>query len=285
VEIRLHTLVTSIRKDGRIFRVELKSGEQLSALCLLLASGGSPGPGGMQFLSGLNLELVPPVPSLFTFNVAQHPWAGLMGLSLEDAEVSIPSAGFAFRGPVLVTHWGFSGPAVLKLSAAAALELNACGYSFRFCLDFLPEISTRQLEMQLAGQIQLNPRKKPMNTRLFGIPARLWDQLCAESGLASYHNWAEAGKKSMQKMVMLLKNKTFQASGKTTFKEEFVTAGGVDLETVSPLTCESKLHDGLFFSGEVLNVDGFTGGFNFQAAWSTAYAAAKGIAARLDAQS
>jgi hypothetical protein len=219
------------------------------------------------------------VPSLFTFNVKEHPWSGLMGLAVEDARVSLSSGSLSFRGPVLVTHWGFSGPAILKLSAAAARLLNDCRYQFEFEIDFLPELSATMVMEKLQEQASLNPRQKPLNAQVFSLPRRLWEQLCAESGLASYHNWAETGKKTVQKMTALLKGRKFQVSGKTTFKDEFVTAGGIDLITVNSKTCESKQHSGLFFAGEILDVDGFTGGFNFQAAWSTAHVAAKAIAA------
>ena len=281
-EIRKNCPVLKILPEaGGGFQIFLKSGEQFSARNLLLASGGSPGETGMLYFSALEISMIPPVPSLFTFNVKNHLWSGLMGLSVEDASVFLPASGLSFRGPVLVTHWGFSGPAVLKSSAAAARNLNAVSYQFDFQLDFLPaETESRVLE-KLKEQIQLNPRQKPLNTRLFGLPARLWEKLCEESGLSLYHNWAESGKKAVQTMARLLKARRFQASGKTTYKDEFVTSGGISLSEVNPKTCESLRYLGLFFAGEMLDVDGFTGGFNFQAAWSTAHAAAKEISARL----
>ena len=281
-EIRLHSQVDNIgtSPDGR-FSISLKSGEQISARHILLASGGSPGTGGMQYLSGLKLKQVPPVPSLFTFNVKNHPWTALMGLAAEDALVSISGSGHSFRGPVLVTHWGFSGPAILKTSAAAALILHAADYRFEFQLDFLPDEPQHTVFVKLSEQAKLNARQKPLNTKLFGLPRRLWEQLCTESGLAAYHNWAETGKKSLQAMAGLIKDRKFQASGKTTFKEEFVTAGGIALDEVNPMTCESLRHPGLFFAGEILDVDGFTGGFNFQAAWSTAFSASREISGRI----
>lgn len=280
-QIRLHAQVTKILPVERGFQVFVKNSEPVSARFLLLASGGSPGSGGMQYLSDLQLKLVPPVPSLFTFNVQNHPWSALMGLALEDAFVSLPGNSHRFRGPVLVTHWGFSGPAVLRLSAAAARDLNSADYRFDFILDFVPDLSQDAVMERLREQIPFNPRQKPMNSKLFGLPARLWEQLCIESGLAAYHNWAETGKKALLKMAGLLKSRRFTASGKTTFKEEFVTAGGISLDEVNPKTCESLRHSGLFFAGEILDVDGFTGGFNFQAAWGTANAAVREISSRI----
>jgi predicted Rossmann fold flavoprotein len=281
-QLRTQTLVEQIVKERDGFTLTLKGGEVLKSTCLLLASGGSPGDAGMQYLSGLGLKRIPPVPSLFTFNIKEHPWSGLMGLVVEDARASLSSGSLSFRGPVLVTHWGFSGPAILKLSAAAARLLNDCQYQFEFEIDFLPELTASRVMEKLQEQASLNPRQKPLNAQVFALPRRLWEQLCAESGLASYHNWAESGKKTFQKMTALLKGRKFQASGKTTFKDEFVTAGGIALESVDSKTCESKQHAGLFFAGEILDVDGFTGGFNFQAAWSTAHAAAMEISDRVN---
>ena len=280
-ELRLHSALVSVQKEKRGFRLILKGGEELFTTSLLLSCGGIPGQAGMDFLSHLQIKRIQPVPSLFTFNVKNHPWTSLMGLSVEKAAVSIPDFGLSFEGPILVTHWGFSGPAVLKLSAAAARLLFACEYRFEFRIDFLPAMEMNAVEESISMHATDHPKQKPLNAQLFGLPRRLWEQLCLESGLDAYHNWAEAGKKSIQKITALLKSHSFQANGKTTFKEEFVTSGGIALEDVNPKTCESLAYPGLFFAGEILDVDGFTGGFNFQAAWSTAFSAASGISSRL----
>ena len=279
--LRLNSSVEEIEPLADGYRLRLRDGQELHSRMLLLASGGSPSLSGMNYLTGLGLKLIPPVPSLFTFNVKNHPWSSLMGLSVENAAVSLPGQQLSFSGPVLVTHWGFSGPAVLKASAAAARSLEAVSYQFRFELDFLPGLSPAGVENQLKQLAESNPRQKPLNAQFPGIPRRLWEQLCMDSGLAGYHNWAESGKKAVQAMCRLLKGSSFPASGKTTFKEEFVTAGGVSLDEVNPASCESVRRPGLFFAGEVLDVDGFTGGFNFQAAWSTAAVAARELAARI----
>ena len=280
--IRANCLVKAIKPENEGgFELLIKDSESIFAANVLVATGGSPGPAGFSFLSPLQLPLVSPVPSLFTFNVAKHDWASLMGLAVEKAAVSLPAFGLSFQGPVLVTHWGFSGPAVLKLSAAAARLLHDCGYIFEFQIDFLPDLSRQEIEQVLLSHIALNPKQKPSNAHIFEIPKRLWDQLCLESGLANHHNWAEAGKKKLSLIVELLKSKRFHASGKTTFKDEFVTAGGVSLEAIDSKTCQSKSHPGIFLAGEVLDVDGFTGGFNFQAAWSTGYVAALAISERI----
>lgn len=281
--LRFHAQVQEIHRvgvDG--FQLVLKDGEIIATRFLLLASGGSPSVAGLKYLSPLELPMVEPVPSLFTFNIKQHKWSALMGLSVDDAAIAIPSAGLSFRGPVLITHWGFSGPAVLKLSAAAARLLYDCEYRFRFRIDFIPQISLPEVQQKIRDFASENPRQKPENAALFSIPRRLWEQLCRDSGLSVYHNWAEAGKKAKATMVALLKSADFEAFGKTTFKEEFVTSGGISLDGVHPETCESLRHPGLFFAGEILDVDGFTGGFNFQAAWSTAFAAARSISGKLN---
>lgn len=275
--LKLHSSLASVQKEKEGFLLILNNGEELRTPVLLLATGGGPGENSLNFLSSLPLKKVAPVPSLFTFNVKNHPWENLMGLSVTDAAVSLPAFGLYFRGPVLVTHWGFSGPAVLKLSAAAARILHECQYQFEFRIDFLPGMAPVDLRESLQQYAIGNPKQKPLNAAPFALPRRLWEQLCQESGLAAYHNWAEAGKKSIRLVAELLKGRSFQASGKTTFKEEFVTAGGISLDEINPQTCESFRYPGLFFAGEILDVDGFTGGFNFQAAWSTAFSAASAI--------
>lgn len=278
--LRLHSALASVQKADDGFRLLLKNGEALHTPLLLLACGGIPGKMGLDFLKSLQIPLVEPVPSLFTFNVKKHSWANLMGLSVDIVSVSLPTFGLSFRGPVLVTHWGFSGPAILKLSAAGARLLQASDYRFEFRIDFLPDMCMDEVSEKISRYASQNPRQKPLNAQIFPLPRRLWEQLCMDSGLHTFHNWAEAGKKSIQKIIQLLKASSFEASGKTTFKDEFVTAGGIALSEVNPDTCESLSCPGLFFAGEVLDIDGFTGGFNFQAAWSTANAAAREISRR-----
>lgn len=275
--LRFHAVVRAIVPTDSGFRVELTEGEALECKTVLVASGGGPTARSLDFLDGLDLNRIPPVPSLFTFNLFQHPWKELAGVSVPDAEVKISGTPFRFRGPVLATHWGLSGPAVLKLSAFAARWMAEREYRYGVEIDFLPAISTKELDEKLRQYQEAHPKQKPEGHPLFEISRRLWEQLCRESGLADCYNWAEAGKKKRLALVDLLKAKKFQAQGKTTYKEEFVTAGGVDLNEIDPERCESRRHPGLFFAGEVLDVDGITGGFNFQAAWSTAHTAAVAI--------
>ena len=282
LSIHFHAGVRRIspRESGG-FVLETESGESIRSANVLIASGGGPKEDSFGWMKPLALKISPPVPSLFTFNVPKHPWAGLQGLSFPDARVSLNSGHYSFRGPVLVTHWGFSGPAVLKLSAFAARELAQSGYEYAFSIDFLPGLSNTEIHNFLTNHQALNSRQKPDLHPLFGFPRRFWEQLCMEAGLNLHFNWAEVGKKKIQSLAQLIKSRSFQGKGKTTYKDEFVTAGGIALEEVNASTCESLRFPGLFFAGEVLDVDGITGGFNFQAAWSTAYVAAKSISERL----
>jgi predicted Rossmann fold flavoprotein len=279
--LRLHAGVKNMFKTDSGFRVELDSGEVLESEKVVVSSGGSPSENGFRFLSAFNFKVVPPVPSLFTFNVPAHPWADLKGLSVQKATVRLEGSDLQFTGPVLVTHWGFSGPAVLKLSAFAARVLHDSGYKYAFRIDWLPDQPEAEVIQRMVDFNSQNPKKKPDQSPVFEIPKRLWEQICLESGLSTHFNWAEVGKKKILETAKLLKGRRFLAEGKTTYKEEFVTAGGIDLSEVDPKTCGSVRFPGLFFAGEILDVDGVTGGFNFQAAWSTANGAAVEIARTL----
>lgn len=268
--------VTDIQPQENGHQVHTNQGIYFSKN-ILLCAGGQPGGAGIPWLSRLGLNLVPPVPSLFTFNTKPHPWAALQGISVTVARVSLPEFDLHFRGPLLVTHWGFSGPAVLKLSAFAARHLAEKQYRYRFTLDFCPELTEKEVADHLLQVANREPTKKPLNQALFSLPKNLWLQLCQESGLERYHNWAETGKKARLEMAALLKRRSFTAEGKTTYKDEFVTAGGIDCAQVDPQTAMLRDWPGIYVAGEMLDVDGITGGFNFQAAWSTAAVAVRGM--------
>lgn len=278
--LHLNEAVTAIHPIENGYEVATNQGSYFSEKVLLCA-GGQPGSGGISWLMGLGLQMVPPVPSLFTFNTKPHPWAVLQGISLPDVRVSLLESEVHFRGPLLVTHWGFSGPAILKLSAFAARFLAERQYRYRFSIDFCPDFTEKEILEKLNHLIQIEPTKKPVNQAQFGLPKNLWAQLCRESGLDKFHNWAESGKKARLEMAKILHNRTFSAEGKTTYKDEFVTAGGIDLGEVDSKTAMLKRWPGVFVAGELLNVDGITGGFNFQAAWSTAAAAVSEIMGNL----
>jgi predicted Rossmann fold flavoprotein len=280
-ELRSHSTVKSIIPQKGKFEVLLSENEKIVAKNVLISSGGSPTGNGLDYINSMQFEIVPPAPSLFTFNVKNHNWVDLMGLSVTKARVRLIGTDLEFSGPVLITHWGFSGPAILKLSSFAARILQEKEYKFNFSIDWIPDSSIEEVQNKMTNFQKENPKKKPDQSPIFSIPKRLWERICKESGLSGYFNWAEAGNKKIQLASQLLKGTVFKAEGKTTYKEEFVTAGGISLKEINAETCEAKRYSGLFFAGEVMDVDGVTGGFNFQAAWSTGFVAATAISKRI----
>ena len=241
---------------------------------VVVTTGGAPK--GLPMLDGLDLEWVPTVPSLFTFTIRDEGLRSLMGLVV-DASVSIPGTAFKADGPLLITDWGLSGPAILKLSSYAARYLNETSYQAHLSVNWLAcnEAETREILLETAAG---NPRKQMSNTPMAGLQARLWNYLIVRAGLRSDIRWAELGSKGLNRLVSTLTQDAYAIAGKTKFREEFVTCGGVALGNLDPSTLESKSHPGLYFAGEVLDIDAITGGFNLQAAWTTAYTVARSIA-------
>ncbi|MGB4958520.1 MAG: aminoacetone oxidase family FAD-binding enzyme, partial [Saprospiraceae bacterium] len=219
-------------------------------------------------------DIVPPVPSLFTFNLPNHPICKLMGLVVNDVQVTIQDSKIVTTGPILVTHWGLSAPAVLKASAWGATLLNERNYNFNVMVDWIPTVSQDQI-LHMRDDMA---KKKVISNQLFGLPARLWQFLMSEALTTEEKNWASLTKNEMSMIIRQLKKCVFPVKGKTTFKEEFVTAGGIALHQINFKSFESKLHPGLFMAGEVLNIDAVTGGFNFQAAWTGGYIAGSKMA-------
>jgi len=252
----------------------LVDGEPYDAV--VVTTGGVPK--GLPMLDGLGLEWVPTVPSLFTFTIRDEGLRSLMGLVV-DASVSIPGTAFKADGPLLITDWGLSGPAVLKLSSYAARHLHEVGYQAPLSVNWLAwnEAETREILQETAAA---NPRKQVSNTPVAELKARLWNHLIARAGLRPDIRWAELGSKGLNRLVSTLTQDSYTIAGKTKFREEFVTCGGVALTNLEPSTLESKRHPGLYFAGEVLDIDAITGGFNLQAAWSTGAAVARSIAAK-----
>lgn len=240
---------------------------------VVITSGGAVH--GIPFLQ--DMDIVKPVPSLFTFRIDDKSLRSLMGIVV-DASLSIPGAGFKASGPLLVTDWGLSGPATLKLSSYAARFLADNGYKAPLAINWLdlPEDEVRKV---LQENIGTNPQKQIKSTHL--LPARLWEHIVQRSGLRDDIRWAELGTKGLNKLVATLTSDNYLIEGKSKFREEFVTCGGVSLEEVSLSTLESKKHPGMYFAGEVLDIDAITGGFNLQAAWSTGYVVAKAITKNL----
>ena len=263
----LRTPVTSVTHDL------LVDGTPYDAV--VVTTGGAPK--GLPMLDGLDLEWVPTVPSLFTFTVKDKGLRALMGLVV-DASVSIPGTSFKADGPLLITDWGLSGPAVLRLSSYAARYLHDSGYKAPLAVNWLAvgESETREMLQRLEAG---NPRKQVSNTPPEGLQARLWNHLIVRAGLRPDIRWAELGSKGFNKLVNVLTQDAYAIEGKTRFREEFVTCGGVALSNVNPATLECKTHPGLYFAGEVLDIDAVTGGFNLQAAWTTGAVVARSIAA------
>ncbi len=233
--------------------------------------------GGAQrfpFLEGLGLEMVEPVPSLFTFNVPDKGLRALMGLVVE-AQVGLQGTAFKAEGPLLITDWGLSGPAALKLSSYAARYLAENGYQGTVGINWL-SANEGEVRARLQEASARNPQKQMSNTPL--LQQRLWEHLVQRAGLRPDIRWAELGSKGLNRLTAVLTNDTYPVSGKSKFREEFVTAGGVALSQLDLGTLECKTHPGLYFAGEVLDVDAITGGFNLQAAWSTAFLCAKALA-------
>jgi predicted Rossmann fold flavoprotein len=207
-----------------------------------------------------------------------HPITKLMGVSVENARVRIVGSKLQQEGPLLITHWGLSGPAVLKQSAWGARELAAVDYRFRIAVNWLPEFTEQTLAAHLQTLRFELAAQKLGSRNPFGLPNRLWEHMLEQSGIPAEKRWADLPAALQNKLVKTLCNNEFEVSGKTTFKEEFVTAGGIKLSEVEASTMQSKLQPGIFFAGEILDVDGVTGGFNFQHAWTSGWIAATTIA-------
>ena len=252
----------------------LVNGEPYDAV--VVTTGGAPK--GLPLLNGLDLEWVTTVPSLFTFTIQDEGLRNLMGLVV-DASVAIPGTAFKADGPLLITDWGLSGPAVLKLSSYAARYLHEVGYQAPLSVNWLAlnEAEARDILQETAAG---NARKQVSNTPVSGLQGRLWNYLITKAGLRPDIRWAELGSKGLNRLVSTLTQDAYTIAGKTKFREEFVTCGGVALGNLDPATLESKRHPGLFFAGEVLDIDAITGGFNLQAAWTTGAVVARSIAAK-----
>ena len=268
-----HKLI-KINKNNR-FELSFTDQDKVEADKVIVTIGGQPKLNGLTFLSDLGHSIINPVPSLFTFNMPHESITTLMGIVVENAIVKIQSTKLIDKGPLLVTHWGMSGPAILKLSAWGARILEDKKYKFKIQVNWVNDLNYSNFESLTLKQIQLHQSKKISNQKIARIPTRLWDFLLDKIQIDTSKRWGELSKKDTNKIINILLNDVYEVEGKTTFKEEFVTAGGVDLNEVNFNTMQSKLIEGLYFSGEVLDVDGITGGFNFQAAWSTAFVAAQ----------
>jgi predicted Rossmann fold flavoprotein len=274
ISIHKHQPVISIEKEINNFKLALRD-QIIFADKIIIASGGSPKSEGFDWLRKLGHTIEPPVPSLFTFNMPHDVVSSLMGISVENTSVKILGTKLKSEGPLLITHWGMSGPAILKLSAWGTRVLNGLNYRFTIQINWLGIMNEENAREILLKEIQHHPKKKISNSNPFQIPARLYAFLLTKIGINTEATLEEIGKKNQNRLLNTLLNDEYKVEGKTTFKEEFVTCGGVSLENISMDTMESKVCPGLYFAGEVLDIDGVTGGFNFQAAWTTGFIAGK----------
>ena len=278
IDIRMMSEVKSLKYEKDLFTLELADQRQLTADFVCIASGGYAKLAQFGWLQQLGHTIAEPVPSLFTFNMPGNAITQLMGVSVPDAQVKITGSNLSSKGPLLITHWGMSGPAVLRLSAWGARQLATGNYQFTIVVNWLPEYNEntlreylQQLRFELATQ-------KIVNRNPFNLPQRLWQYLIEQSGIQEEKRWADVSAKEQNKLITNCCAQEFKVQGKTTFKEEFVTAGGVQLGEVDANTMQSKIVPHLYFAGEILDVDGITGGFNFQNAWTSGFIAAKAIA-------
>jgi predicted Rossmann fold flavoprotein len=251
------------------------NGETLHFDKVIIASGGSPKESGLDWLKKLGYKIISPVPSLFTFNMPKNPITKLMGLSVPNVTASIKGSKLKQQGPLLITHWGMSGPAILKLSAWGAQDLAKANYNFSVQVNWLA-MNEEELRSQFSSLT--SSRKQMYKHNPLEIPKRLWHFMLNKLEIAENQIWNELAKKNKNRLINMLLNDEFEVKGKTTFKEEFVSCGGIDLSEIDMQTMESKRHKGIYFAGELLNIDGVTGGFNFQAAWTTGYLAGKNSA-------
>jgi predicted Rossmann fold flavoprotein len=262
-----------LKQEESIWKVENKEAD-FRGKHVLIATGSTPSV--WDTLGSMGYKIVEPVPSLFTFNIQHKLLEELQGLSMPNAEVEVMNTAFHESGPLLITHWGLSGPGILKLSAWGARELHAMNYRFSIKVNWIG-ISSEDVNELIDEERKANPRRVAKKYPQFGIPRRFWERFCYMARLHD-SNWASLSRQQMDDLVMYLTACEFNVNGKSTFKEEFVTCGGVDTQQVDFRTMESKLHKGLYFAGEVLNIDAITGGFNFQAAWTEAFIAAEDMA-------
>jgi predicted Rossmann fold flavoprotein len=275
VDIRLEQKIEKIqiKEDG--FEICFIQGDRLPCHRLLLATGSSPQ--GYEWARTFGHRVTPPVPSLFTFNVPSSPLLDLSGIAVPDAVVKIQGMTWKQRGPLLITHWGFSGPAALKLSAWAARDLNERQYRVELVVQWVPDLTLEEAENALSDLKAKKPQKPLEQESLFKLPMNLWKRLVQLAGISEQLPLSAVSNGKLKELAKMCTGHSFQVEGKTTNKQEFVTCGGVNLKEIDFKRMESRLVKNLFFAGEILDVDGVTGGFNFQHAWTSGWIAGHGI--------
>lgn len=279
-----HAIINCFLSEAKRHQVEIRTGAKVNALddvadydFVAVCIGGSPQAAGLQWLADAGHEIVKPVPSLFTLSIADRQLTELMGTVVEPVQVMIPGTKFRAEGPLLITHWGVSGPAVLRVSSYGARHLSEADYQVSLSINWTGCKEPEVLE-QLQSIVAQQPQKQLQTIAPCGLPARLWSYLLTKTlGERSKNRWQNLNRKELNRLVNTLTNDVYMTAGRAAFRDEFVTCGGVSLADVNPATLESRHVPNLYFAGEVLDIDGITGGFNFQAAWTTAYVVATAI--------
>jgi predicted Rossmann fold flavoprotein len=274
IEIKTGFSVSELKKEEKGFSL-LCNDEKLHFDYIIVATGGSPKLSGFDWLAALNHEIIDPVPSLFTFNMPTENTAELMGVVAPNAIVRVQGTNLQTQGALMITHWGMSGPAILKCSAWGARTLHDLNYKFTATVNWTGLANEEIIREKFAETKNKHGKKKISNENPFDITARMWESLLTKVEIKHDLIWSELPKKEQNRLINTLYNDAYKVEGKTTFKEEFVTCGGISLNDVNMSTMESRKCPGLFFAGEVLDIDGVTGGFNFQAAWTTGFIAGK----------
>lgn len=271
IGIKTKSNIKKLKQTETGYELGFHRGGRVEADKVIVATGGSPRASGFDWLRDLEHDIEEPVPSLFTFNMPDEPIKELMGVVADPVSVKIMGSKLQSDGPLLITHWGMSGPAILKLSAFGARELSDKEYKFTVLVNWTGEKAEQEVREMLKSVVVDHGLKKITNVNPYQLPGRLWEFLIGKLEFGENMIWQNLGKKNINRLVNLLTNDEYQVQGKTTFKEEFVTCGGVSLYDVDMITMQSRKSPNLYFAGEVLDIDGVTGGFNFQAAWTTGY--------------
>ena len=281
-----HAIISCFMSHAMRYGIEIRRHEKITSMeqlqdydFICVTTGGSPSGEGLKWLADMGHEIEPPVPSLFSFSVADKQLQALQGVVVEDVTVTLPGTRLRADGPLLITHWGMSGPAILRLSSYAARHLAERDYKSPLSIRW-PQLSEHELLSVIDGQKAHHAQKQLTTYCPFGLQQRLWAYLLKKAiGERATIRWTELNKKDVNRMVNVLLNDTYNITGRAPFKDEFVTCGGISLKAVNHSTLESRHVPHLYFAGEVLDIDGVTGGFNFQAAWTTAYTVARSITA------
>lgn len=277
IKLRLQADVVDVAKE-KDFMIRLANGEQLHADTICVATGGMLKADKLTWLQKLGHEIIAPVPSLFTFNVSDKKITTLMGVAVDNASIQWKGNKHIEQGPLLITHWGISGPAAIKLSAWCAREMAAENYEGAIQINWVPLYNAQSLKMEWLNFRTDLGKREIGNKNPFGLPQRLWQFFLQEASILPNTKWADVKSTAQNILIQLLTTYTLPIKGKTTFKEEFVTCGGVDIAGINAAEMESKICPGLHFAGEMMDVDGITGGFNFQHAWTSGWLAANHMA-------